>query len=105
MCSDLPGVLLSDDTQVPLLFVDTVGTGLRELETDEEDSKGNEGRRGGWGEERCLKCVHYQLVKEGPGRRCEEEGGKKLRNGTKGVKGFGVCYCLFKECLFVVTVY
>ena len=49
MCSDLPGVLLSDDTQVPLLFVDTVGTGLRELETGEEDSKGNEGRKGGWG--------------------------------------------------------
>ena len=57
MCSDLPGVLLSDDTQVPLLFVDTAGTGLRELETGEEDSKGNEGRREGWGEEMSEVCA------------------------------------------------
>ena len=43
--SDLPGVLVDDDTQVPLLFIDTAGTGLRELEIGEEDSKGNEGAR------------------------------------------------------------
>ena len=44
--SDLPGVSPSDDTQVPLLLIDTAGAGLRELDAGAEDSKGNEGEEG-----------------------------------------------------------
>ena len=36
----------SDDTQVPLLLIDTAGAGLRELDAGAEDSKGNEGEEG-----------------------------------------------------------
>ena len=44
--SDLPGVSPSDDTQIPLLLIDTAGAGLRELDAGAEDSKGNEGEEG-----------------------------------------------------------
>ena len=44
--SDLLGVSPSDDTQVPLLLIDTAGAGLRELDAGAEDSKGNEGEEG-----------------------------------------------------------
>ena len=36
----------SDDTQIPLLLIDTAGAGLRELDAGAEDSKGNEGEEG-----------------------------------------------------------
>lgn len=51
MCSDLPGVMSNDDTQLPLLFIDTAGAGLRELDAGVEDSKGNEGEEGRGGEQ------------------------------------------------------
>lgn len=31
------------ETSVPLVFIDTAGCGLHELETEDGDSKGNEG--------------------------------------------------------------
>ena len=43
MCSDLDGVSSTCDTDVPLLFIDTAGLDIRELDTPDEESKGNEG--------------------------------------------------------------
>ena len=40
---DLEGVQKTDLTTVPLLLIDTAGCDLYELETPEEESKGNEG--------------------------------------------------------------
>ena len=42
---DLPGVEVTRETGLPLLFIDTAGCGLFELETSHThlDSKGNEG--------------------------------------------------------------
>ena len=43
LCSDLPGVMVTPLTRVPLVFIDTAGCGMRELETPDKESKGNEG--------------------------------------------------------------
>ena len=40
---DLDGVTETGETSVPLLFIDTAGCDLRELDTPDEESKGNEG--------------------------------------------------------------
>ena len=42
-CSDLPGVAGTRETSVPLVFIDTAGCDLNELDTPDEESKGNEG--------------------------------------------------------------
>lgn len=41
--SDLPGVMVTPLTNVPLIFIDTAGCNMTELDTPEEESKGNEG--------------------------------------------------------------
>lgn len=43
MFRDLDGVTETGETSVPLLFIDTAGCDLRELDTPDEESKGNEG--------------------------------------------------------------
>ena len=45
MClySDLPGVMVTPLTSVPLVFIDTAGCDMCELDTPDEESKGNEG--------------------------------------------------------------
>ena len=43
LCSDLSGVMVTPLTSVPLVFIDTAGCGMNELETPDEESKGNEG--------------------------------------------------------------
>ncbi|XP_009074723.1 PREDICTED: DNA-binding protein SMUBP-2, partial [Acanthisitta chloris] len=40
---DLPGVISTEETTIPLLLIDTAGCGLFELEVEEEQSKGNPG--------------------------------------------------------------
>lgn len=40
---DLPGVEDNDDTALPLLLIDTAGCGMVELDTPDDESKGNEG--------------------------------------------------------------
>jgi len=42
---DLSGVSSTCDTTAPLVLIDTAGLDLGELETHEEESKGNEGQR------------------------------------------------------------
>lgn len=43
-CSrDLPGVGSTEETETPLLLIDTAGCGLSEMETSDEQSKGNQG--------------------------------------------------------------
>ena len=61
--SDLPGVSPSDDTQVPLLLIDTAGAGLRELDAGAEDSKGNEGEEGWEGREGSIFTQFQQNFK------------------------------------------
>ncbi|KAH8036044.1 hypothetical protein HPB51_016348 [Rhipicephalus microplus] len=39
---DLPGVEDNDDTALPLLLIDTAGCGMVELDTPDDESKGNE---------------------------------------------------------------
>ena len=41
--SDLPGVTPTKESSIPLLFIDTAGCDLTELDTPSEESKGNEG--------------------------------------------------------------
>ena len=41
--SDLPGVEVTSLTRVPLVFLDTAGCDMTELDTPSEESKGNEG--------------------------------------------------------------
>ena len=41
-CRDLPGVSSNDDTETPLVLIDTSGCGLNELRLADEDSKANE---------------------------------------------------------------
>ena len=41
--SDLPNVSEVKETSIPLVFIDTAGCGLHELETGSNESKGNEG--------------------------------------------------------------
>lgn len=43
MFSDLPGVMVTPLTSIPLIFVDTAGCNMNELDTTDEESKGNEG--------------------------------------------------------------
>ena len=45
-CSDLLGVSSTADTEAPLVFIDTAGLGIDELDTADEESKGNEGKIG-----------------------------------------------------------
>ncbi|NXG50364.1 SMBP2 protein, partial [Psilopogon haemacephalus] len=40
---DLPGVTSTEETNVPLLLIDTAGCGLFEMEVEDEQSKGNPG--------------------------------------------------------------
>ncbi len=40
---DLPGLADNENTSVPVLFIDTAGCHLNELEVEDEVSKGNEG--------------------------------------------------------------
>ncbi|KAI1895633.1 hypothetical protein AGOR_G00108240 [Albula goreensis] len=40
---DLPGVGSTEDTEIPLLLIDTAGCGLLEMEASDEQSKGNQG--------------------------------------------------------------
>jgi len=40
---DMVDVRETRETSVPLVFIDTAGCDLRELETPDEESKGNEG--------------------------------------------------------------
>ena len=42
-CRDLPGVSSNDDTETPVVLIDTSGCGLNELRLADEDSKANEG--------------------------------------------------------------
>lgn len=41
--SELPNAIETNITSVPLLFIDTNGCDLCELETEDSESKGNEG--------------------------------------------------------------
>uniref|UniRef100_A0A1X7SI33 DNA2/NAM7 helicase-like C-terminal domain-containing protein n=1 Tax=Amphimedon queenslandica TaxID=400682 RepID=A0A1X7SI33_AMPQE len=43
LLKDLPTVTITTATTIPLLFIDTAGCGLYELDTPSEESKGNEG--------------------------------------------------------------
>ena len=40
---DLPGVRDGKETAAALVYIDTAGCGIHELETDDVESKGNEG--------------------------------------------------------------
>lgn len=56
---DLPGVEDNEDTALPLLLIDTAGCEMTELDTPDEESKGNEG-------EADLVAVHVErLVSSG----------------------------------------
>lgn len=56
---DLPGVEDNDDTALPLLLIDTAGCGMVELDTPDDESKGNEG-------EADLLAIHVKrLVSSG----------------------------------------
>ena len=44
--SNLTGVASTADTESPLVFIDTAGLGLEELDVPDEESRGNEGERG-----------------------------------------------------------
>ncbi|KAH7934787.1 hypothetical protein HPB52_000484 [Rhipicephalus sanguineus] len=56
---DLPGVEDNDDTALPLLLIDTAGCGMVELDTPDDESKGNEG-------EADLVAIHIErLVSSG----------------------------------------
>lgn len=56
---DLPGVEDNDDTALPLLLIDTAGCGMVELDTPDDESKGNEG-------EADLVSIHVErLVSSG----------------------------------------
>ncbi|NXN16591.1 SMBP2 protein, partial [Indicator maculatus] len=54
---DLPGVMATEETNVPLLLIDTAGCGLFELEVEDEQSKGNPG-------EVQLAGLHIQALVE-----------------------------------------
>uniref|UniRef100_A0A224YIC1 DNA helicase n=1 Tax=Rhipicephalus zambeziensis TaxID=60191 RepID=A0A224YIC1_9ACAR len=56
---DLPGVEDNDDTALPLRLIDTAGCGMVELDTPDDESKGNEG-------EADLVAIHVErLVSSG----------------------------------------
>ncbi len=44
VCSEMTGVSSTCDTDIPLVFIDTAGLGVNELDTPDEESKGNEGQ-------------------------------------------------------------
>lgn len=52
---DLPGVEDNDDTALPLLLIDTAGCGMVELDTPDDESKGNEG-------EADLVAIHVERL-------------------------------------------
>ncbi|NXX48694.1 SMBP2 protein, partial [Tricholaema leucomelas] len=54
---DLPGVTSTEETNIPLLLIDTAGCGLFELEVEDEQSKGNPG-------EVQLAGLHVQALVE-----------------------------------------
>lgn len=59
LLTDLPDMESNEDTQIPLLLIDTAGCGLHELQAEEEESKGNEG-------EADLVAMHVKnLIKSG----------------------------------------
>ncbi|XP_029379610.1 DNA-binding protein SMUBP-2 [Echeneis naucrates] len=43
LLKDLPGVTCAEETNTPLLLIDTAGCGLSEMEATDEQSKGNQG--------------------------------------------------------------
>ncbi|NXH16726.1 SMBP2 protein, partial [Bucco capensis] len=43
LLKDLPGVISTEETTIPLLLIDTAGCGLFEMEVEDEQSKGNPG--------------------------------------------------------------
>ncbi|KAJ8344229.1 hypothetical protein SKAU_G00315580 [Synaphobranchus kaupii] len=54
---DLPGVGSTEETETPLLLIDTAGCGLSEMETSDEQSKGNQG-------EADIVALHIQALTE-----------------------------------------
>ncbi|KAJ8252013.1 hypothetical protein COCON_G00213250 [Conger conger] len=54
---DLPGVGSTEETELPLLLIDTAGCGLSEMETSDEQSKGNQG-------EADIVALHIQALTE-----------------------------------------
>ncbi|XP_067902110.1 DNA-binding protein SMUBP-2 isoform X2 [Heterodontus francisci] len=57
LLKDLPGVVSTEETKIPLLLIDTSGCGLLELDEDDELSKGNEG-------EVQIVTMHIQALTE-----------------------------------------
>ncbi|XP_062918240.1 DNA-binding protein SMUBP-2 isoform X2 [Mobula hypostoma] len=43
LLKDLPGVVTTEETMIPLLLIDTSGCGLLEIDEEDEQSKGNKG--------------------------------------------------------------
>ncbi|XP_069752975.1 DNA-binding protein SMUBP-2 isoform X3 [Narcine bancroftii] len=54
---DLPGVVSTEETMIPLLLIDTSGCGLLEIDEEDEQSKGNEG-------EVQMVAMHIQALTE-----------------------------------------
>ncbi|KAG5839939.1 hypothetical protein ANANG_G00210620 [Anguilla anguilla] len=54
---DLPGVGSTEETETPLLLIDTAGCGLSEMETSDEQSKGNQG-------EADIVALHIEALTE-----------------------------------------
>ena len=68
MFSDLPGVMMTPLTSIPLIFVDTAGCNMNELDTTDEESKGNEGVCVCVHACECVTCgytmyMHYSIIK------------------------------------------
>ncbi|XP_066488369.1 DNA-binding protein SMUBP-2 [Tiliqua scincoides] len=57
LLKDLPDVVSTEETSIPLLLIDTAGCGLFELEVEDEQSKGNQG-------EVRLVSLHIQALVE-----------------------------------------
>ncbi|KAG8195271.1 hypothetical protein JTE90_028422 [Oedothorax gibbosus] len=59
LLTGLPNMEENEDTSIPLLLIDTTGSGLHELQAEDEESKGNEG-------EADLVAMHVKnLIKSG----------------------------------------
>ncbi|XP_036391211.1 DNA-binding protein SMUBP-2 [Megalops cyprinoides] len=57
LLKDLPGVASVEETELPLLLIDTAGSGLFEMEDSDEQSKGNQG-------EADIVALHIQALTE-----------------------------------------
>ncbi|XP_069752967.1 DNA-binding protein SMUBP-2 isoform X2 [Narcine bancroftii] len=57
LLKDLPGVVSTEETMIPLLLIDTSGCGLLEIDEEDEQSKGNEG-------EVQMVAMHIQALTE-----------------------------------------